>query len=473
MPLELNVPLQSGDQTADALPTAELIQRYDSRVPRYTSYPTADRFHEEISLADYHAACAKGNAQRRPLSLYFHLPFCATVCYYCACNRIVTANRSRARDYLDVLKAEIRMQAALVDNDRPVRQLHWGGGTPTFFSGAEMTELMHYTARHFHLLEADRGEYSIEIDPRSVDADTIGLLRGLGFNRMSIGVQDFDAQVQKAVNRIQSVDQVRMVTDTARGLGFRSVSFDLIYGLPEQTRATFEKTITQVIALRPDRLSVFNYAHLPARFPVQRQIDEARLPSPAEKLAIANDTTNRLLAAGYLHIGMDHFALPQDELAKAFHEGTLQRNFQGYSTRGGSDLIAMGLSAIGDVDGFYVQNAKTIDEYREAVQAETLPIKRGYASTPEDRLRRRVIMDIACRGRLDFASIQREFSIDFYDHFHAELQRLSTFERDGLIRRAADGIEVTASGRFLLRNICAVFDAYLRGQETRIFSRAI
>lgn len=474
--MQTPIPIRSRQtgEAPGAVPGLDLVRRYDGRVPRYTSYPTADRFHEEISEGDYRAACAEGNARRRPLSLYFHLPFCATVCYYCACNRIVTANRSRARDYLDLLKEEIRMQAVLFDNDRPVRQLHWGGGTPTFLSAAEMTELMHYTARHFHLLEADRGEYGVEIDPRTVDTGTLGLLRGLGFNRLSVGVQDFDPAVQRAVNRIQSVEQVQSVTETARSLGFRSISYDLIYGLPHQGVASFARTLDEVIALRPDRLSVFNYAHLPARFPVQRQIDETALPSPAEKLEIMAETVRRLLAAGYEHVGMDHFALPDDELVIARRNGELQRNFQGYSTCGGADLVGMGISSIGDIGGLYVQNERTIPGYVEALRAGRLPLARGYLPDADDRLRRRVIMDIACRGELDFDAIGREHGVDFIAYFGDELRALEPLQRDGIVRRAAPGLVVTDTGRFLLRNVCAVFDRNLRQDGAPAgYSRAI
>lgn len=449
-----------------------LARRYDGQVPRYTSYPTADRFHEELGAADYVRAAEASNDARRPLSLYLHLPFCATVCYYCACNRIVTANRARARDYLDLLKEEIRLQAALFEGSRPVRQLHWGGGTPTFFSAAEMTELMHHTARHFHLLEGDRGEYGIEIDPRTVDAGTLALLRGLGFNRLSLGVQDFDPRVQKAVNRIQSEAQVRMVTETARSLGFRSISYDLIYGLPLQSVDTFRRTLEQTIALQPDRLSIFNYAHLPARFHVQRQIDEAELPAPAEKLRILDATVQQLLAAGYVHIGMDHFARPDDELALALHSGDLQRNFQGYSTGAGTDLVGMGVSAISDIDGVYAQNSRDLNAYEAALREQQLPIARGYQATADDRLRRQVIMDLACRGALDFAAIGRGHGIDFREYFAPELERLQACVQDGLLELSDTGVRVTATGRFLLRSLCAVFDRHLRGAPGA-FSRAI
>ncbi len=452
----------------------ELLRRYDTVGPRYTSYPTANLFHEEFTEADYRRACATSNLQRRPLSLYFHLPFCATVCYYCACNRIVTANRERAREYLDLIKQEIGLQASLFESTRPVTQLHWGGGTPTFFSAAEMTELMHHTARHFHLLNNDRGEYSIEIDPRTVEEGTIGLLRGLGFNRISIGVQDFDPQVQKAVNRAQSVEQVRMVTEAARNYGFRSVSYDLIYGLPYQTVTTFSQTLAQVIKLAPDRVSVFNYAHLPARFKAQRQINEAALPLAQEKLRILEATIATLLQAGYLYIGMDHFARPDDELADAQRHGKLQRNFQGYSTHLGADLVGLGVSAIGQIGNVYAQNAKAMPEYSEAIRNGKLAIKRGLVLDADDLLRQRVIMDIVCQGAVCFGDIEQAHAIRFEHYFARELHRLAALEADGLVKRMPDGIRVTPKGRLLLRVVCMVFDRYLVDTaKTPAFSRVL
>lgn len=452
----------------------DILLRHDKAGPRYTSYPTANLFHEEFTEADYRRACEESNRLRRPLSLYFHIPFCATVCYYCACNKIVTANRARAREYLDLLKDEMRMQAALFEKSRPVTQLHWGGGTPTFLSPAEMTELMHHTARLFHLLDSDRGEYSIEIDPRTVDPSTVGLLRGLGFNRMSLGVQDFDPRVQQAVNRVQSVAQVRTVTEAAREFGFRSISFDLIYGLPFQDEQTFRKTLDDVIKLKPDRLSVFNYAHLPARFKTQRQIDEAALPPASEKLKILETTIRTLQGAGYVYIGMDHFARPDDELAIAQRSGELHRNFQGYSTQREADLVGLGLSSIGQVGNCFAQNAKGMAEYAEAIRAGHLPVERGYELDADDRLRRDVIMEIACQNGVRFAAIEQEHGIRFREYFAGELAALEHLRADGLVSLHADRIEVTPRGRLLLRTLCMVFDRHLRQTEARpAFSRII
>lgn len=452
----------------------ELIRRYDTAGPRYTSYPTANHFHEEFGEADYRHACEQSNALRRPLSLYLHLPFCATVCYYCACNKIVTADRSRSRQYLDHIKEEIRLQGQLFASSRPVTQLHWGGGTPTFFNAAEMTELMHHIARHFRLQDGDRGEYSIEIDPRTVDAGTLGLLRGLGFNRLSLGVQDFDPVVQKAVNRIQTVSHVREVTEAARNFGFRSISYDLIYGLPHQTVNTFQHTLDEVVALSPDRISVFSYAHMPARFKTQRQIDEAALPPPQEKLRILERTISHLLKAGYVYIGMDHFAKPGDELAAALRNGELQRNFQGYSTHKGADLVGMGVSSISQVGDVYAQNCKSLPDYLAAVTEGKLPIERGLVLSRDDVIRRDVIMSIICRDQVRYADIEARHGIRFENYFADEMGRLNPLQEDGLVDLSPGMISVAPRGRLLLRNICMVFDHYLGdSRQTTAFSRVI
>ena len=443
---------------------SELIRRYDRAGPRYTSYPTAVQFHERFGEAEYRAAARESNAGARPLSLYFHLPFCDTVCYYCACNKIVTKDRSRAAPYLQCLYKEIEMQAELFDPARKVEQLHWGGGTPTFLSHAEMGALMEVTDRHFRRVED--GEYSIEIDPREVAADTIAFLRGLGFNRLSLGVQDFDPRVQKAVNRIQGEAETLAVIDAARASGFRSVSVDLIYGLPHQNVASFAATVDKVIAAAPDRLSVFNYAHLPERFKPQRRIDAADLPSPAEKLAILEDTIERLSRAGYVYIGMDHFARPDDELAAAQREGTLYRNFQGYSTHADCDLVAMGITAIGMLGDSYSQNVRTEAEYFERIDSGRLPVFRGLRLSADDRLRRAVISRLICHFRLDYAPLESEFGIDFAEYFAPELQHLRAMESDGLLRLSGQGMEVSLAGRLLIRNICMVFDRYLPATRT-------
>jgi oxygen-independent coproporphyrinogen-3 oxidase len=451
-----------------------LINRYDQSGPRYTSYPTAVQFHDQFGIEEYRAAAAASNASGRPLSLYFHIPFCDTVCFYCACNKIATKDRTRAQPYLDRVYREIAMQAELFDDSRPVEQLHWGGGTPTFISGEQMRELMTVTGRHFQLLDDDRGEYSIEIDPREVTDETIGLLREIGFNRMSLGLQDLDPAVQKAVNRIQTADQTFGALRAARNAGFRSVSMDLIYGLPLQTADSFIQTLDRVIEAEPDRLSVFNYAHLPKIFKPQRRIDEDALPTPDQKLEILRKIGEHLAAAGYVYIGMDHFARPDDELATAQRQGMLYRNFQGYSTHAHCDLIAMGVTSIGMVGNTYAQNARTLDEYYASIDAGELAVFRGVELSRDDEIRRGAITQLICNFALDFSAFGKDWAIDFRDYFAEELKRLRQMEVDGLLRMDGDRVDVLPAGRLLIRNICMVFDRYLAadGQATR-FSKVI
>ena len=451
-----------------------LISRYDQSGPRYTSYPTAVQFHEGFGPAEYRAAARASNASGRPLSLYFHIPFCDTVCYYCACNKVVTKDRSRAQPYLDRLYREMAMQGELFDDSRPVEQLHWGGGTPTFISEGQMRELMAETAKHFRLLDDDSGEYSIEIDPREVTEATIGVLREIGFNRMSLGLQDLDPKVQQAVNRIQSAQETFGALDAARREGFRSISVDLIYGLPFQTATSFVATLDRVIEAAPDRLSVFNYAHLPERFKPQRRINEAELPSPDQKLDMLQQIGEHLAAAGYVYIGMDHFARPDDELALAQREGQLYRNFQGYSTHAHCDLVALGVTSIGMVGNTYAQNMRTLDEYYARIDAGELAVFRGIELTRDDELRRAVITQLICNFTLDMDAVGREWDIRFGDYFTGELGRLQVMARDGLIAIDDGVIDVLPAGRLLIRNICMVFDRYLgaAGQTAR-FSKVI
>ncbi|NIP71866.1 MAG: oxygen-independent coproporphyrinogen III oxidase [Gammaproteobacteria bacterium] len=454
---------------------AELIRRYDKAGPRYTSYPTAVQFTEDFGEADYRAFAEASNTgpSPRPLSLYFHIPFCDTVCFYCACNKVVTKDRGRASPYLQRLYWEIALQASLFDRARPVDQLHWGGGTPTFLSHQEMAELMSVTGEHFRLRDDDAGEYSIEVDPREADPDTIRVLREIGFNRLSMGVQDFDPKVQKAVNRIQSEEQTFSVMDAARAQGFRSVSLDLIYGLPFQNMESFGRTLDKIIAVKPDRLSVFNYAHLPDLFKPQRRINAEDLPSPGEKLKILQHTIEKLQAAGYVYIGMDHFARPDDELAIAQREGTLYRNFQGYSTHADCDLIAIGITGISMVGNSYAQNLRTVDEYYERVDADRLAVFRGIALEADDLLRREIITQLICHFALDIPAIEAKYGIDFGDYFPTELEELKVMEKDGLLTVAPAVIKVRPAGRLLIRNICMVFDRYLRQQQERRYSRVI
>ncbi len=454
---------------------ADLIRRYDVAGPRYTSYPTAVQFHPGFDAGRYRAAAVQSNsaAPTGPLSLYFHLPFCDTVCFYCACNKIVTKNRARAAPYLDAVHREVAMQAELFARGRVVEQLHWGGGTPTFISHDQMRALMDATRRHFTLRDDDQGEYSIEVDPREVRPGTLALLRSLGFNRLSMGVQDFDARVQQAVNRIQSEAQTLAVLAEARALGFRSISMDLIYGLPRQTVASFARTLERVIAAGPDRLAVYNYAHLPELFKTQRQIDATELPSAATKLDLLQLTIERLTAAGYLYIGMDHFARPDDELAVAQRNGTLHRNFQGYSTHADCDLIGFGMTAIGRVGPAYSQNQKTIGAYQAAIAAGRLPIQRGIVLDGDDRLRRHVIMRLICHFRLDIADVEARFGVAFADYFAPELAQLRRMAQDGLLRLEQGVIEVEPAGKLLIRNICMVFDKYLRQRQPARYSKVI
>jgi oxygen-independent coproporphyrinogen III oxidase len=452
----------------------ELIEKYDYAGPRYTSYPTAPQFHEEFGEAQYRDMAAKTNASGNPLSLYFHLPFCDTVCYFCACNKVVTKERDRAAPYLRRLHQEIAMQGELFDHSRQVQQLHWGGGTPTFISHDEMRELMRVTGEHFNLADDDSGEYSIEIDPREASAETISVLRSIGFNRMSLGVQDFDPKVQRAVNRIQPEKQTMEVLQAARDEGFRSISIDLIYGLSFQTVESFGNTLDRVIEAVPDRLSVFNYAHLPQLFMPQRRINDEDLPSPQEKLDILSMTAEKLTAAGYVFIGMDHFARPDDELAKAQRDGTLYRNFQGYSTHSECDLVALGVTSIGMVGSTYSQNLRTMDEYSKQIDAGKLAIFRGLELNRDDLLRRDVITRLICHFKLDYSSVERQWGINFNEYFAPSLERLESMQQDGLLELDESGIRVLPRGRLLIRNICMEFDKYLPPvSQQKNFSRVI
>jgi len=452
---------------------ADLIRRYDTSGPRYTSYPTAVQFHDGFTEADYRAATARSNATGGPLSLYVHIPFCDTVCYYCACNKVVTKDRAKARPYLEDVYREMALQSALFDDGRPVDQLHWGGGTPTFLSHDEMRELMAKTGEHFALKTDDSGEYSIEIDPREADAATIRLLREIGFNRISLGVQDFDPDVQKAVNRVQSFEETREVVETAREQNFHGVSIDLIYGLPHQSRDRFMQTLDRVIELDPDRLSIFNYAHLPQRFKPQRRIAGEDLPSPAEKLDILGSTIRYLQRAGYVLIGMDHFAKPDDPLAIAQREGTLQRNFQGYSTHAECDMVAMGASSISQVGGVFSQNVKDLDAYHESLVAGHLPIEKGVAITDEDVLRRHVITELICHFELSIPAVEARFDIDFAEHFADALADLADMASDQLVTITPEAIVVQPRGRLLIRNICMAFDEYHGSLDGQRFSKVI
>lgn len=451
-----------------------LIRRYDLSGPRYTSYPTAVQFDERFGEADCRQAAEEGRLSGKPLSLYFHIPFCAHLCYYCACNKIITKRREKAQPYLDRLYRDMQIQVEMHGNDRQVEQLHWGGGTPTFISHDQMRELMAETRRLFRLRDDDRGDYSIEIDPREASSDTLKVLREIGFNRISLGVQDLDPKVQKAVNRIQPLELTQNVLQAARDEGFRSINLDLIYGLPHQTIESFAATVEKVLELSPDRLSVFNYAHMPGRFYPQTRIREEDLPPPEHKLIILQQTIDRLLSAGYEYIGMDHFAKPDDELAVAQRTGQLHRNFQGYTTHGNCDLVAMGVSAISQVGRAYYQNHHEMAPYEEAIDAGRLPIKRGAWLTEEDDIRRAVIMQLICHFQLNFAEWSKRLNIDFQSHFAAELAALRPMADDGLLTLNNEEIAILPAGRLLIRAICKEFDQYLPKQApAQGFSRII
>ncbi len=440
-----------------------LISRYDKTGPRYTSYPTAVQFHEGFTENEYTDIARQTNEDFIPLSLslYFHLPFCSTVCFYCACNKVITKNRNRTDSYLTAMHREIEIEAELFDKDRVVKQLHWGGGTPTFISNKQMSDLMQVTRKHFNLLEDDSGEYAVEIDPREANYETIKLLRDIGFNRMSIGVQDFDPDVQKAVNRIQTFEKTAEVLESARNKGFRSINFDLIYGLPLQTLQSFEETLNKVLKLKPDRIALYNYAHLPELFKTQKQINTDELPSATVKLEILKYSINCLTENGYVYIGMDHFARPEDELAVAQQNGTLHRNFQGYSTCADTDIIGFGITAISKVGDSYLQNVRDIDEYESMIMQGKKPVFRGILLDEDDLLRREVILALICNFRLDYEQIEERRRVNFKKYFSAELDRLSIMEQDGLIKIDTESMTVTPAGRLLIRNICMVFDKYI------------
>jgi oxygen-independent coproporphyrinogen-3 oxidase len=460
---------------SSALPSPVVLRRFDVAGPRYTSYPTADRFVEAFTADDYAQALRQrstAGAHGRALSLYVHIPFCESLCYYCACNKIVTRHKSRAREYLDHLAREVELQVAQLGRGAIVSQLHLGGGTPTFLDDAELRELMSMLGSAFTL--APEREQSIEIDPRTVDGARLARLAELGFNRLSFGVQDFDPDVQRAVHRIQPAKPVFELMTRARDLGFDSINVDLIYGLPRQSRASFDRTLAQVCALRPDRIALYAYAHLPERFKPQRRIAAEELPDAAAKIEMLSRSIGALTAAGYVYIGMDHFALPGDPLAIAKRQGRLHRNFQGYSTQPDCDLLALGVSAIGRVGATYSQNAKTLEEYYDLLDQGRLPVVRGLALNRDDVLRRAVIMAIMCQGHLDFESMGAAHLIDFRRYFAAELVALAPLAARGLVHLTDHDIEVTPTGWFFVRGVAMVFDRYFQADRNRTrFSRIV
>ncbi len=456
--------------------TTELLRRFDVPGPRYTSYPTADRFVEAFGEEEYILALQQRRvgsaAKAMPLSLYVHIPFCESLCYYCACNKIITRHPERAEVYLRYLSREIDLHTAHCGVGQHVSQLHLGGGTPTFLSDDGLRELMGMLRRSFVL--APGGEYSIEVDPRTVDEQRLALLAELGFNRLSFGVQDFDPEVQKAVHRVQPAEKVFALVASARKLGFESVNVDLIYGLPRQTPESFDRTLEQVTQLRPDRIALYAYAHLPERFKAQRRIVSAELPMASAKVSMLARSMDVFMASGYVYVGMDHFALPDDALAVAKRQGRLHRNFQGYSTQPDCDLIGLGVSAIGRIGATYSQNVKTLDEYYDAINQGHLPVVRGLALTRDDLIRRAVIMALMCQGKVLFEPMEQSWLIDFRRYFDVELARLQEMEGQGLVKINSDGVEVTPMGWFFVRGVAMVFDKYLQAGRNRAqFSRII
>ena len=454
----------------------ELLQRYDVAGPRYTSYPTADRFVEAFGEAEYLQALEQRRdglgAKAYPLSLYVHIPFCESLCYYCACNKIITKHHERGAEYLSYLAREVNLNIAHLGQGQVVSQLHLGGGSPTFLSDAELVQLMSMLRRNFSF--APGGEYSVEIDPRTVTRDRLAVLAEQGFNRLSFGVQDFEPAVQKAVHRIQPAEQVFDLVAASRELGFESVNVDLIYGLPMQTPETFERTLAQVVTLRPDRIALYAYAHLPERFKPQRRIHVQDLPPAGDKLVMLSSAMRVLMAAGYVYVGMDHFALPTDALAVAKRQGRLHRNFQGYSTQPDCDLIALGVSSIGRVGATFSQNVKTLDEYYDLLNHGRLPVSRGMALSRDDLVRRTVIMALMCQGSVLFESIELSHLVDFKHYFDAELQTLRGMQDQGLVGLDDLGVHVTELGWFFVRGVAMVFDRYLQADKNRArFSKII
>ena len=452
-----------------------LVEKYDRPGPRYTSYPTAPQFHQAFAMDDYHAAAKASNQATVPkaLSLYIHIPFCKSLCYYCACNKIITQKTHRAVEYLNYLKREIAMQAALFDRTRTLRQLHLGGGTPTYLTREQLAELMDCLHQAFNLDDSDEHEFSIEVDPRTISTEQIEHLRQLGFNRLSFGVQDFDPDVQAAVNRVQSEAQIYALVAAARAAQFKSVSVDLIYGLPLQTVASFDTTLSKIIALRPDRIAAYSYAHLPELVRAQRLIRREDMPPPERKMELLELTISRLTAAGYVYIGMDHFALPDDELTLARADGTLQRNFQGYSTFADCDLIGLGVSSIGKVGDTYSQSVKELSQYYARLDQGLLPVHRGYRLNADDQLRRDVISDLMCHGRIDFASIEARHHIRFKEYFAEALGKLDEHVADQLVTIDDDALVLLPQGHLMMRSVAMAFDAYIGGAQKGSFSRTV
>ncbi len=453
----------------------DLIRRYDTFGPRYTSYPTAVQFSTDYGIDDYIEWVKHSNEDLipAPLSLYLHIPFCDTICYYCGCSKVVTKDKSKAAHYIELLKQEIELQGQLFARDRKVTQIHWGGGTPTFLTDKEIYEIIECIHENFQVSAGGDVEFGIEVDPRTVDQQRLKNLSNMGFNRISFGVQDFDLCVQKSVNRIQSTQQIKQHIRDARDLKYKSINIDLMYGLPNQTQHSFTQTLDTTIELKPDRIAIYNYAHLPKMFKPQRRINEEDLPSAEEKLNILQLCVERLQDSGYVYIGMDHFAKESDDLVKAQKEGSLQRNFQGYSTNAECDMIAMGITAIGRIGDNYSQNVRTIDEYEKSLNKKIIPVFRGIELEPDDILRREIINELMCNNKLNIKKLEKKWGIDFKSYFKSPLENLQKMTADGLLKIGKSKLTITGSGRLLSRSICMQFDRYLQKKNNKQFSRVI
>lgn len=455
---------------------AGLLRRYDRTGPRYTSYPTAPHFSPDFDAAALREAVRASNGDPIPrlLSIYVHVPFCRSPCFYCGCNRVITRDYSKADAYVERLRREIAMTASMFDPDREAIQLHFGGGTPNFLSPAQLRDVVDTIRRHFHVSDREDRELSIELDPRTMTPADVAELGAIGFNRASLGVQDFDARVQEAINRVQTIEETLAILEACRRARMRSLNVDLIYGLPRQTLDGFRVTLDTIVAARPDRVAVYAYAHLPALFKAQRHIDAAELPSPEAKLALLELAIHTLTDAGYVYIGMDHFALPDDELARAQARGTLHRNFMGYTTHADSDLVGLGVSAISHVGATFSQNPRDLAAWQVAVDEDRLPVCRGVRLSVDDQMRADLIQHLMCQAEIPVSALERRYAIDFASYFQDDLLRLEPLVDDGLVRIEADRIAVTSRGRLLLRNIAMCFDRYLARNGVPVhFSRAV
>ncbi|VAW52246.1 Coproporphyrinogen III oxidase, oxygen-independent [hydrothermal vent metagenome] len=453
----------------------DLIRRYDTSGPRYTSYPTAVQFTTDFTKDDYENWAHRSNEDPipAPLSLYLHIPFCDTICYYCGCSKVITKDKSKAAPYIKLLKQEIKLQGALFEKDREVSQIHWGGGTPTFLSDTKIYEIIECIRENFNVPANNEIEFGIEVDPRTVDQQRIKNLANMGFNRISIGVQDFDVDVQQAVNRVQSTEEIKQHITNARAENFKSINIDLMYGLPKQSHESFSKTLDTTIQLSPDRIAIYNYAHLPEMFKPQRRINENELPSAEEKLNILQLCISKLQNSGYVYIGMDHFAKESDDLVKAQQHGSLHRNFQGYSTHADCDMIAMGITAIGRIGENYSQNVRSIEEYENCLKQNKIPVFRGIELEADDVLRREVINELMCNNELNISNLEKRWGINFKNYFKSSLENLQQMAEDDLLKIGTKKLSITSSGRLLARAICMQFDRYLLENNNNRFSRVI